>query len=54
MLYRPKLWIQNYAEWFRNAWEVSSCSNCVLVRNCGYNVKTDCEKFLHNNQNEKY
>jgi len=41
-------WIQNYAEWFRNAWKMSSCCECVEVRKCGYNVKKECEKFMPN------
>lgn len=42
-------WINKNAEWFRNAWNESSCKKCVKYKNCGYEVKQFCNQLIEEN-----
>ena len=36
-------WVNDNAENFRNAWNVSKCKTCKKCKNCGYNTLSACE-----------
>jgi len=38
-------WIKENADWFREAWNKSSCKVCKDWENCGWKVICNCKKF---------
>jgi hypothetical protein len=38
-------WIQNYAGWFREAWDRSQCKTCCHWERCGHQVNPDCSDY---------
>jgi hypothetical protein len=44
-------WIIKNAVEFSRKWRESCCRTCVLVKECGYNLETKCEKYSEEKNN---
>ena len=45
-------WISKNAEWFRGAWNQSLCQNCQHWRNCGHLVRSRCDFYRQEQQEQ--
>jgi hypothetical protein len=39
-------WVEANSDWFREKWEISACRTCAKYKECGLELKKDCERYV--------